>query len=204
MIDVIEKQNLFNIVGLICGFKDPSTEVGGYKVLGAETILANPIYEHVRYGIVAVGDNWVRNQIVKKITLLKPAFKFVTAVHPSVNIAKGVVVGDGTVIMAGCSINSDTTIGEHCIINTSASIDHDNRIGNYVTIAPGAVTGGNVVIGDYSAVLLGAKVVNRIRIGEHSVVGAGSVVLRDIGDQLLWYGVPARFVRKRDIDEKYL
>jgi sugar O-acyltransferase (sialic acid O-acetyltransferase NeuD family) len=204
IIDIIEKQNMFNIVGLIDGFKTPGSEALGYKILGDESILVNPFYENITYGIVAIGDNWVRNKVANKIIQVKPDFNFITAIHPSANIAKGVIIGDGTVVMAGGIINSDTTIGNHCIINTNSSLDHDNILGNFVTIAPGVVTGGNVIIGSFSSVSLGARVIHKINIGEHSVIGAGSVVVKDIGNQSVWYGIPAKLVRNRHIGEKYL
>lgn len=35
-----------------------------------------------------------------------------------------------------------------------------------------------------------------ISIGENSMIGAGSVVTKSIPDNELWYGNPARFVKK--------
>lgn len=204
IIDIIEKQGIYNIIGLIDGFKSVGTEVFGYKVLGDEVALSSSIYQDIKYGIIAIGDNWVRSQVVKKVVTVRPDFKFIKAIHPSANIAKGVVVGDGTVIMAGVNVNSDTRIGTHSIINTNSSLDHDNIIGDFVTIAPGAITGGNVTVGDFSSVSLGAKVIHKITIEEHSLIGAGSVVVKNIESQSVWYGVPAKLVRKRSIGEKYL
>lgn len=204
IIDIVEKQGLFNIVGLIDAFKAIGTEVFGYKVIGNESVLLTSNFQNVRHGIVAIGDNWVRHQVVKKIIALCSNFQFVTAIHPSANIAKGVTIGNGTVLMAGSILNSDTIVGDHCIINTNSSLDHDNIIGDFVTIAPGAVTGGNVAVGDFSSVSLGAKVIHKIVIGKHSLVGAGSVVVNNVESQSVCYGVPAKMIRERSIGEKYL
>lgn len=38
---------------------------------------------------------------------------------------------------------------------------------------------------------------NAVRIGKNSIVGAGSVVTKDIPDNEIWAGNPARFIRKR-------
>lgn len=38
---------------------------------------------------------------------------------------------------------------------------------------------------------------NAVRIGENAIVGAGSVVTKDIPDNEIWAGNPARFIRKR-------
>jgi acetyltransferase-like isoleucine patch superfamily enzyme len=64
--------------------------------------------------------------------------------------------------------------------------------------------GGHVTIGELSAVSIGATIKNRITIGRHTVIGAGALVLKDIGDGVLAYGVPAHVVRPRRPDEPYL
>jgi len=71
-------------------------------------------------------------------------------------------------------------------------------------LAPGATVGGNVEIGEFSAISLGASVIQRVRIGSHSVVGAGALVLRDLPDRIVAFGVPAVVVRGRMPGDKYL
>lgn len=46
---------------------------------------------------------------------------------------------------------------------------------------------------------IGANTVicNAVRIGENAIVGAGSVVTKDIPDNEIWGGNPARFIKKR-------
>lgn len=41
-------------------------------------------------------------------------------------------------------------------------------------------------------------VVKPVTIGENAVIGAGSVVTKDIPDNEVWAGNPARFIRKRE------
>jgi acetyltransferase-like isoleucine patch superfamily enzyme len=65
-------------------------------------------------------------------------------------------------------------------------------------------TGGNVYIDEFTAISIGVTIVHNIRIGKHTVIGAGSVVIKDIEDQVVAYGIPAKVVRYREIGEKYL
>ena len=51
-----------------------------------------------------------------------------------VYIDKTVIIGDGTMIISGTTINIGSKIGRHSIINTSCSIDHDNLIKNCSTV----------------------------------------------------------------------
>ena len=45
---------------------------------------------------------------------------------------------------------------------------------------------------------------HKISIGKNTVIGANSFVNRDCGDNMIYYGNPAEFIRKRENDENYL
>lgn len=114
------------------------------------------------------------------------------------------MVGEGTVLMAGSVVNSDTVIGKHCIVNTKASVDHDCDVSDFSSLAPGVTLGGTVTVGEFSAISVGASVAHSKVIGAHTVVGAGAVVVRDIPSLVVAYGIPARVVRARVQGDKYL
>ncbi len=205
VIDAVEKQGTYRIAGLVDSGKGRGEQVLGYPVLGGEPQLPAILRTvPVVGGIVAVGDNWSRAEQVQRILALVPEFKFISVIHPSSQIAHGVIIGEGTVVLAGAILNTDTQVGRHCIISTKASLDHDGFVGDYSFVAPGATTGGNVRLGDFSVLALGAGAIHGIRIGEHTVVGAGSMVLDDLPSCVVAYGVPARVRRNRTPGEKYL
>ena len=205
IIDVIEKEAKYEIVGLIDPNKDEGEEILGYKILGKEEDLANFLsITDISGGIIAIGDNWVRKKVKEEIEKNIPDFEFVSCIHPSAQIGKNVRMGPGTAVLPGAIINSSCELGSHCILNTNSSLDHDSRIDDYVSLAPNATTGSNVVIGKCSAISLGANIIQNVKIGKHCVVGASSLVLKDIEDHSLSYGVPAKAIRKRESGEKYL
>jgi sugar O-acyltransferase (sialic acid O-acetyltransferase NeuD family) len=199
--DIVEKQGKYNIAGFIDNYKTPGETFIGYKVLGSESDI---LKIGIDAGIVALGDNWIRSKVVNNVLSINSQFEFVTAIHPFTSITRDVVIGNGTVIMAGSIINSNTKIGSHCIINTNSSVDHDNTICDFSSIAPGVTTGGNVNIGEFTAISLGAKIKHGITIGEHSVIGAGSVVLKNVDSNVVQYGAPAKYIRDRNKGDKYL
>ncbi|MEA3415654.1 MAG: hypothetical protein U9R02_05775 [Thermodesulfobacteriota bacterium] len=69
-----------------------------------------------------IGDNWIRSIVKNKIQAIDASFEFVSSIHPSATIARGVTIGSGTVIMAGAVVNSNSSVGDFCIINTNASM----------------------------------------------------------------------------------
>jgi acetyltransferase-like isoleucine patch superfamily enzyme len=83
-------------------------------------------------------------------------------------------------------------IGEYSIINTGSSIDHECILGRGVHIAPNAVLCGCVEIGDNTFVGANATVLPRLKIGKNVVIGAGAVVTKNVPDNTIVVGNPAR------------
>jgi sugar O-acyltransferase (sialic acid O-acetyltransferase NeuD family) len=205
VVDIVEKQGLYDVAGFLDSYKPLGMSLAGYQVLGTCEDLPTLITGgRVNGGIVAIGDNWLRWKVVTQLIELAPAFPFLTAVHPSAQIGAGVEIGRGTVVMAGAVINPGCSVGDFCIVNTRASLDHDSVMGDFSSLAPAAVTGGNVQIGAFSVVAIGAIVAHAVRVGEHTVIGAGATVLRDVPDRVVAYGTPARIIREREPGDPYL
>jgi len=135
--------------------------------------------------IVAIGNAGIREKISKTI-------KTVSLIHPDAAISRRVKIGDGTVIMAGAVINSDSVIGTGCIINTGASVDHDCVIGDYCHISVGAHVAGTCHIGEKTWIGAGATVSNNINICSDSTIGAGAVVVRNIDEVGTYVGCPSK------------
>lgn len=192
VIDVIERQGLYEIVFLVDD--DPALkgrEFFGYPIIGGkDELLALP--KRPSHGIVAIGINRVRSMISD--WLVDKRFCLVTAVHPSAQVGRGVVIGVGTVVMAGAVVNSDACIGDNVIVNTCSSIDHDCIIGNCVHLAPGSTLCGSVTIGRGSFVCAGASIIPNLVIGNNVTVGAGATVIRNVPDHVTVVGSPASII----------
>ncbi|WP_036156480.1 acetyltransferase [Maribacter forsetii] len=205
VLDCLEKEDKFNVIGFVDSFKPKGSLVNGYQVLGSEYDLPYLMSRlNIEGGIVAVGDNWIRKKVVDKILEIIPGFNFVNTIHPKAIIGKDVVIGSGNVIMPGAIVNANSILHDFCILNSNSILEHDCEIGDYASLAPSSCCGGNVFVGSFSSICLGASVVNGIEIGEHSVIGAGALVVSHFGDKLIAYGSPAQFVRSREIGEPYL
>jgi sugar O-acyltransferase (sialic acid O-acetyltransferase NeuD family) len=205
VIDIVEKSARFTLLGFLDARLSPGDTVQGYTVLGSDTELNRWIDEKQIEGVViAIGDNWQRSKAAEAIRALAPGVAFPNAIHPAAQIARGVRMGHGNVVMAGATINSNTAIGNFCIFNTNCSVDHDSVVADYVSFAPNSCAGGSVRVGTCTAVCLGANVVDRVEIGEHTVIGAGATVLHDQPPRVVAFGTPARKVQDRCIGDKYL
>ncbi len=205
VLDILRCQGIYQVVALLDEYKVNGTECGEWRVTGKLNELPLLAQQHADLAVVvAVGDNWRRSHLTSDIRALCPAVRFATAVHPSAQVAQGVSIGEGTVIMAGAVINPAASVGEGCIVNTRASLDHDSVLGPFASLGPGVATGGGVRIGECTNVGIGASVIQEISIGAHTVVGAGAVVVRSLPECVVAYGVPARIIRTRKHGERYL
>lgn len=57
-----------------------------------------------------------------------------------------------------------------------------------------------IVIGEGTWIGTNAVIVGNIRIGKHSVIGANSVVTKDIPDYCVAVGIPAKIIKRYNID----
>jgi len=109
-------------------------------------------------------------------------YSFETVVHPSAVVARDVILGEGTQVMAGAVIQTGTILGANVIVNTRVSVDHDCRIGDGVHLAPGVTLSGLVTIGRASHLGTGSVVIHQITIGAGCLIAAGATVYRDLPD----------------------
>jgi len=130
-----------------------------------------------------------------------------------VHIHRGTFIQTGT---GGCiCIGEETHIQPRCQL--SAYGGGSIQIGRRVEIAPNCAfypynhtifhqesirnqpcyTKGGIIIGDDAWLGFGVIVLDGVRVGKGAVVGAGAVVTRDIPDNAIAVGTPARVVKMR-------
>lgn len=197
VIDIVRRAGIHRVVGLVDRDTPIGTSVLGCTVVGRTEAIGDCAMAAGADGfIVAIGDNAARERVTREIQRSAPQLELVSAIHPSAEIGDSVVIGAGTVVMAGVVINALTRIGVGCIVNTRAAIDHDGVLGNFVSVGPGCVIAGTCTFGDGATIGIGAVVVQQRTIGERAVVGAGATVLHDIPAYTVAFGTPARVQRE--------
>lgn len=196
VMDIVRKEAKFRIAGLLDENRAPGEHTLDCPILGQLADLPGLIRDHdLKGAIIAIGDNFIRCKTAAQTKEIAPDLPLISAIHPDSSIASDVAIGEGTVIMAGVTVNSSSSIGRACILNTNCSLDHDSTMADFASLAPGVVTGGNCQIGRLSAIGIGAVLIQGINVGEHSIVGAGSLVLKSIDSFVVAYGTPAKTIR---------
>lgn len=163
------------------------TELLGVPVRGPIAMADQSEFE---LGIIAIGDNAARKRIAHRLNL-----RWLTVVHSAAWVDPDAKVGTGTVVFAGAVIQPGGVVGEHVIVNTSASVDHDCVVKDFCHIAPGVHLGGNVQVDEGAFLGIGSGVIPGCKVGAWTTVGAGAVVVRDLPEGVVAYGVPAHPAR---------
>jgi sugar O-acyltransferase (sialic acid O-acetyltransferase NeuD family) len=189
---------------------------GGYRVIcildevAKPDCLGYPIVHPDRYSggcreaVLAVGMPEHKRWVLERYAPLE--LRWITLVHPSASVSRSAHIGAGSIICPQASITGDAWLGELVLVNISAAVTHDAVIGARSTIFPYGFVAGGASVGEDCLISAGASVLPGVRIGHRSRLGAGAVAHRDVPDDVLVCGNPARTVfesnrslRKEDV-----
>lgn len=187
--EINEDRKSFNLIGFLDD--DPGrigNEYIGYPVLG-------PIGDATRYKnatlAVGVGDPRLRASIVERIhttgivwaSLISPSVR----IHASNRLGAGVMIGRLADVTVGC------TIGAFVMINIHAVLGHAVQVGDFSVISPNVTINGEAVIGRLCYIGANAFVRN-VSVGDRATIGASSAVVKDVPEDSVVAGVPAKIL----------
>ena len=118
--------------------------------------------------------------------------KFVTIVHPTATVSPSASLGQGTVVLGNTTICAEAKIGSHVMILPNCVVSHNCEINDYAVMAAGAVICGHVTLAASCYVGAASVILGERNVSSGSLVGAGSVVTRDVPENTVVCGNPAR------------
>lgn len=135
-----------------------------------------------------------------------------TNVWQYVVILPDAVIGENCNICAHCFIENDVKIGNNVTVKCGVYlwdgiiIEDNVQIGPNVTFTndkyPRAKQSFKIqrtLIKKNASIGAGSIILGGVTIGENALIGAGSLVTKDIPNNELWFGTPAKFIRKIDL-----
>ncbi|WP_081942187.1 acetyltransferase [Spirochaeta lutea] len=121
-----------------------------------------------------------------------------TVISDKAYISKSAKLGNGSLIQRFSSVSSNSTLGNGVRLNYYANVTHNVEIGDYSVLAPGCTVLGGSKIGNCTYIGANAVIHPKVQIGSNVIIGAGANVTRNIPDNVIAYGNPAKIQRMND------
>lgn len=110
----------------------------------------------------------------------------------------GVIIGEDVEIGANTCIDKgtldNTVIGDYVKINNLCHIAHNVIVRQNCMITASCMISGSTIIGENSYIAPGVTIRNQLNIGENVFIGMGAVVVKDVEDNKVVAGVPAKVI----------
>lgn len=201
ILGVIEANNQFqkiedvniDVIGIL---SDTEVDTKRFSHRGVEHIgVISDLYKlDVEYYVSAVGYPSGRKRLADLADAAGLQAK--TLIHPKAWVPKGTVIGDGSVILAGCCISPGVEIGRHAYLSHGSLLGHDCVAEDFVTLMPGASVSGDTNLGLGAMIGANATILQGLTVGNWSVVGAGAVAVKSVPNGATAMGIPARWREK--------
>ena len=146
VIDVIEEEKRYEIVGIVDKKELIGTKIFGYEVIGCDDDLKNLI-KKTSNAIVTVGQiksNTIRVRLFKLLKQL--GYTLPSIISPLAYVSKYAFIDEGSVIMHDVLVNANVKVGKNCIINSKALLEHDVVVKDNSHISTASVLNGGVVV----------------------------------------------------------
>ncbi len=175
--------------------KKKGTLFEGYLIEGGyeEAENVKKVYNTNKF-FIAFGNMKYRKEVFDYF--VKSGWEPVNIIHPDAIVSNEAQIGKGVLIECGCLITPNPVIGNNVVVNTGSQVNHDNIVEDNVYIASGVILSGGVHIKENTLIDDGVVVTLGKTVGKNCIIGAGAVVTRNIENDSVAFGVPAKIIRK--------
>lgn len=177
-IDVIELTNKFEIIGVLDDAFSIGDNIYGYPCLGNDDHISELIKQECVF-LICIGQIYSSKAREKCFLFIKKiGGELATVISPRAWIARGVSIGEGTIVMHDALINSQASVGDNCIINTKALIEHDALVSNHTHVSTGVLINGSAKVGESCFIGSGAVLVELASVPNGEFVKANTTFKR--------------------------
>jgi len=143
---------------------------------------------------IGIGNPVLRKNLYEKFNLIGGVLT--STISPLAVIGNyDVKIGVGSNILANSVFSNSIKIGKGSIVYYNSVITHDCELGDFVEISPSVTLLGRCTIGSFSQIGSNATILPDVKVGKNVIIGAGSVVTKNIPDNCLAVGVPAKIIK---------
>ncbi len=160
------------------------------------------------YGTTVIGNNCILCPNVVIYTGTKIGNN--TLIGDNCSIRENCVIGDFDIISRNVTVNYETTIGSHTKIMDNTHITGNMTIGNnvFISVCVSSTNDNSMgrdsnateklqgpIISDYATIGASASLLPGVHIGKNAIVGSAALVTKDVPENKVVMGIPAKVVR---------
>ncbi len=189
IIELVYSTEQYNILGIID--KEKNEEYFNIPILGSDDDIIDIYKKYHKSKIIITLDNPNLKERLYKL-YKSVGFDFATLISPHASVSSYSKLDEGVIIQKGVNVGPLVKIGICSKINVCSNIMHDVVIGNFSSIAPNGVILGYVDIGDNVFVGANSTILPHLIVENNSTIGAGAVVTKNVLNNTVVKGVPAK------------
>lgn len=184
----------------ICAFMDDNQKLKGKRILDIPIIGGKELFPILaqKYDIEAlycpIGNNRIRVSILenaKKYNIKTPSF-----IEKTANISPDAIIGNGVYILANATVMPFVKLDDYVMVSMSANIAHHSHLKKGTFVSTGVNFGASIVAEENTYVGIGATIMTGIHLlGKDCKIGAGAVVIRDVEENAVVAGIPAKVIK---------
>lgn len=186
------------------GFVDDTKKVG--EIVNGLPVLGGLDWLQTYKGNVAmciVGNPQVKRRLLREMfknsDLCFPIIKNKDSIYSDY-----IEFGEGCIVAQPYNyITVNIKIGNFVWINTRSDIGHDTTIGSFTTIYTRVNIGGDIHIGEDCVIGTGVTIKPGITIGNNVTIGGGAVVVKNVPDDVVIVGNPAKVIKTKDTENRW-
>lgn len=146
--------------------------------------------------LVANGNPELRCKLFEKMKNV--GFNGAIVVDPNACVSPSATLKEGTLISAHTLVSSLAVMEENTLLLPCSVIGHDTVIGAHSFVCCNTAIGGITKVGKRVYIGENAPVKELLTIGDDSIISMGAVIMRDVPDNVIMFGNPARAMRKNE------
>lgn len=144
---------------------------------------------------IGIGNPHLRKKMYDKFLSLGGIYTSLISVKADID-SYDVFIGKGANVLDGIKISNSVKIRIGSILYYNSIITNDCVLGDFVEVSPAATILGRVKVSDFSHIGAGSIILQNLKIGNNVIVGAGAVVTKDVADNCVVTGVPAKIIKQ--------
>lgn len=144
------------------------------------------------YFIIGVGEPSTRKKLAERCMGI--ALTPYTLIDSEVYLPKSIRIGKGVVVSPDVFLSVNVELGDFCYLQPQCVIGHDVKLERNVIVSSHCSIAGHVTIGCDSYLGMNSSVIQGCSIGCNCAISMGTMVMRDVPDNMVAMGYPARCI----------